>query len=747
MNGIRSVAGAHLEERQVMIRSLKLADIVCAALLLMPALTMNIFAAEQLAGPANDPPQARRDAEPLVVEQAGAKSSESNTVAVAKSAELPGNQKAVFDLGEIVVTGLREGSALYNLSAINAREMRERDDKTLPDAVNHLPGVSVSRTGARNEGMINVRGFDLRQVPVFVDGIPRYVPYDGYADVNQFGVFGNSEVTVEKGFTSILYGPNTLGGAINVVTLRPTKPFEGAVGAGTEMDSHGKFPMAYEYLNAGGKDKYFYYQGNASCLNQKYTPLSHDFEPAQGDDGGKDRRANSYDSSLQYMGRVGFTPNDFDEYVLTYSGLDSSKGVPPYAGPYVAPPNKSPNQQLRYWQWPAWDMNSVYFNSKTRLSDTLVLKLRAFADQYRNSLNSYDDDLYRKMSKPSAFASAYDDDSYGGTLELDYDVTAVSVLKSALIYRDDIHRESGNQLPSAATWPRRLFEDYTLSLGSEYTHTLWERLEASAGVRYDFRDTLTAENQNLYSAATDSFGQFDKSDLGAWNYQLGLSYSIVKDTSVYGTYSRSTRLPTIKDLYSYRLGTAIPNPELDPEKSDNFQVGIKGKPCDMLDLETAGFYYDIHDLMQNNVAITPNQMQNIGHARTVGWEIGAVLHPIEVVDVGATYTLLNRKNLSEPAMELTDTPDNKLEAFLAYRPVRKLEIRPGLDCESGRYTSSDGLRQTDSFVIFNLMVQYELITDMKLQVALNNIADKLYAYQEGYPEAGRTLSMSANYKF
>ncbi len=34
--------------------------------------------------------------------------------------------------------------------------------------------------------MINVRGYDVRQVPLYIDGIPVYVPYDGYVDFSRF---------------------------------------------------------------------------------------------------------------------------------------------------------------------------------------------------------------------------------------------------------------------------------------------------------------------------------------------------------------------------------------------------------------------------------------------------------------------------------------------------------------------------------------------------------------------------------
>ena len=66
--------------------------------------------------------------------------------------------------------------------------MRQRNADTVADAVRLLPGATLSRNN-RNEEMIYLRGFDPRQVPVFVDGVPLYVPYDGYVDFGRFTTF------------------------------------------------------------------------------------------------------------------------------------------------------------------------------------------------------------------------------------------------------------------------------------------------------------------------------------------------------------------------------------------------------------------------------------------------------------------------------------------------------------------------------------------------------------------------------
>ena len=49
------------------------------------------------------------------------------------------------------------------------------------------------------------------------------MPYDGYVDPGRFTTFDLAEVNVTKGYTSLLYGPNAMGGAINLISRKPVK--------------------------------------------------------------------------------------------------------------------------------------------------------------------------------------------------------------------------------------------------------------------------------------------------------------------------------------------------------------------------------------------------------------------------------------------------------------------------------------------------------------------------------------------
>lgn len=120
-----------------------------------------------------------------------------------------------FELGTVTVHATRpqvgEIGEDQTASVVTRDEMKKFNRDNVGDALGLLSGITVSNM-SKNEKRIYVRGFDARQVGLFIDGIPVYVPYDGSVDLNRFTTADLAAIQVAKGFSSIAYGPNTLGG-------------------------------------------------------------------------------------------------------------------------------------------------------------------------------------------------------------------------------------------------------------------------------------------------------------------------------------------------------------------------------------------------------------------------------------------------------------------------------------------------------------------------------------------------------
>ncbi len=632
----------------------------------------------------------------------------------------------VFQLGTVTVVGNALTGSHGDESTISAKQLEAFNRDTLGSAVALVPGMSVSHN-TRNEDIISLRGFDVRQVPLFIDGVPTYVPYDGYVDFGRFTTFDLSEVRVAKGAASLLYGPNTLGGAINLVTRKPTKPFEGDVRLGMGSGSEKRAAA-----NLGGNGGMFYYQVSASYLDADTFPLSKDFKPVATENGGN--RENAYRTDKKLSLKVGLTPNATDEYAIGYVKQEGQKGNPPYAGTV-------PGSGIRYWQWPYWDVESAYALARVALGKNFALKARIYDDKYRNSILAFTDGSYSKQLNNTSFPSWYDDGSRGASLELASYILDNHDLRLAYHYKEDRHKESNpNILPKD-------FRDVTTSLALEDAIKLGSRWQLRLGAGHDERDTRQADTYKLGDTAKNNW-------LGELTYQLA------DNTALYTSATRKSRFPTIKDRYSFRLGTALYNPDLRPETATNLEIGVKAKPWQGGTVQAAVFHSRIEDLMQSVVVpaakqcpsgptpnVTCSQLQNIGNARHDGLEL-SLTQQSGAWSGGVNYTYLQRLNLSSGSIPLTDTPHHKLFAYARWQPTDAWEAQVTLDAEDGRTVAyGSGYTRLGGFQLLGLKGIWKATKDVSLEAGVNNLLDQNYELQDGYPMPGRLWFANVKYRF
>jgi iron complex outermembrane recepter protein len=637
----------------------------------------------------------------------------------------------IFTLGEVVVTGDKSKSIGGSISAQKLQDFAKND---VAKALNMLPGVSLSAVGPRNEAMVYIRGFDLRQVPLLIDGIPVYVPYDGYVDLGRFTTFDLAEVNVSKGYTSVIYGPNALGGAINLISRRPVKRFE-------LNGASGWLSGGYRTnINIGSNWGKFYIQAGASKLHRDSFPLSNDFTGVKAEEGGS--RNNAYSSDEKYNIKVGFTPNSRSEYAVSYIYQHGKKGSPVYAGMDTL---NSLYKNPRYWQWPYWDKQSLYFISNTAIDSNQYIKTRLYYDQFKNQLNSYDDATYATISRPYAFKSIYDDYTFGGIAEYGINLLqSRDVVKTTLQYKQDVHREHNEGEPE------RTMSDKTFTAGFENEFRIIPSLTLLTGFSFNSRASIKAQN---YNSTTKEITDYPLNDNNAINVQGGLIYKLNAVNSLNLAVARKTRFATTKDRYSYRLGTGIPNPDLQAEYSLNYELGYAGTFNNKLRVQAAAFYSKIHNtiLSVSNVYFDAtrnawqSQLQNVGESKYLGAEAGLEYQVLQSFKAGINYTFVKRNNLTNPTIKFTDVPKNKLFGFLQYQLRNRFTVQANTEYNSKRYSTTYGV-SAGSFMLLNASATVNIWRYFSIEAGVNNIADKNYTLVEGYPETGRNYFANLVYR-
>jgi iron complex outermembrane receptor protein len=653
----------------------------------------------------------------------------------------------VFTLGEVEVRDKSEKIKNTTVEKITSEEMEQFNRYRITDALDLIPGATISGgAGQRNEKSVSIRGFDVRQVPVFLDGIPVYVPADRSFDFNRFTTFDLSEIVVSKGFTSVLYGPNTLGGAINMVTKRPSKAFESTVGAGYSTGN-----TYYGYANVGTNQKKWYFQAGASYFNTDFFPMSNDYTPTIRQGGGRRIQSDSTDNKVSF--KVALTPAESHEYAFGFSKQQGEKGGPPNTRPVI-------NYNTSYWTWPKWDKTSYYIASNTPLGSKSYVKTRLYYDKFENWLDMFTSNTYETYNTRQGERSYYDDNTVGGTIEAGTTLIPRNNIKAAFHYKRDTHDERNRMGTTTianryAPEPWQRTSDRTMSAGVEDTIDITKKLYAIAGVSYDINDGLRATEWNPANYGPVGWHHFKTGSESAWNPQLGLFYRLSDAGKIHASVARKTRFPSMKDKFNGGFGTRLENPDLKPEKAINYEVGYDDVYFNKLKFKTNLFHNDISDAIQNvAVAGGMTQNQNIGKVKQYGLELEGFLSITNNLECGANYTYINRTNETDvdrnnpKYIRLTDVPAHKAFTYVKYMtPLKGLSVQGSADYNSSRTNSTDGVYDSGASSRVNMKLSYIIKEGLTVEAGINNLLDRYYMYTDGYPEPGRTWFANLTYKF
>jgi iron complex outermembrane receptor protein len=689
-----------------------------------------------------------------------------STIAVA-AGQAQAADSDVYTLGELQVTAQSRAGEAIGGSVITGETLKTYNRQTVDQALALIPGANASNTGgSRNERLIYVRGFDRFQTTLSIDGVRVFLPADNRIDFARFLTADLAEIQVSKGYVSVLDGPGGLGGAVNLVTVKPSRAFEGEMQGALFLNRRGDDEAYLLSGRVGGKTGNFYWQASGAYNDRDHFTLSKKFKPTTLEDGGT--RGNSQSNDWRINLKAGWQPNDTDEYSINYTKSEGEKN---------APYSVRDTANTRFWSWPYWDIESVAFLSRTRLNEDLTLKTRLYRNSFDNLLSAFDTAAQTSQTLPRAFNSFYDDHATGGNVELDWAINETSQLKGVFYARQDVHHEhqdgftrtppTGNPSVNAPySEPRQTNNEYTYSVAGEYTTALGEAVELVVGASYDWTDLKTANDVNVVVTGTTiansviSFApvNYPLKDNQAFNGQAALLWRVNDDTRAHVSISSRARFPTVFERFSSRMGTAIPNPDVKEERATSFEVGADTNLAPGVKLTGAVFYSDLKDaLIQIPVLVpgfgTVNQTKNAADGEYYGFEASLAAEVTDTLDVGGNVTYIHRK-LTDPtnaAFRPQGVPDWKAFADLNWRPTPKLTIRPNIEYADQRWTVTTTapltFYKTGSYLLANLSADYEVVENVIATVAVQNLADQDYQLTDGFPEAGRSFYVGVRAKF
>jgi iron complex outermembrane receptor protein len=702
---------------------------------------------------------------------------------------------SAFNLGRVEVTVTASATTPSPVAdSIGQTQIAQLDLVNAAKALDYLPGVSIQHISAnRNEAGIMVRGFSTRgQVPLYVDGIPISVPYDGYVDFNRFLTSDVSELQVARGYSSPLLGPNALGGSINMVTEEPVEKFDADALIGT-----GSGDALLSSLRLGSRWRRFFFQGSLDWLQADYIPLSGNFSVYQyknlPDILMTGRLNNSWSRDERFTGRIGWTPRNGDEYVFSYINLKGQKGVPLYQGADTAATFRN------FWDWPYWNMGNYYFHSNTRIGENDAIKFRAFYTQFRNAIDMYSTDTYTLMNTWNAEHSMYNEHNDGFSTEYTTHAVSRNAVSASFFFKNDTHTEQGIY-PGIAPFP--LVEpvlqdsDRQASIGVQDVIRASTRLSITGGFSADHFDGIQGQAYNSAMTALLPFTciaspqntSFSGCTAHVWNYnpQVAASYKVGESGNAFVTFADRGRFPMLKDIYSAGLGSGLPNPNLRPEHARNWNLGYSHLIGAKTLVELVLFRSDLRDAIESvyvtdpggsslATAFCPNsriigfcsEMANIGNEVHQGVEFEVRSTPLTRLTVNASYSYLNRNisydftslaNVSAPNTSITILPTLPKNKFIGTATVRlprnilaivNERYESGLTLQDTTYatTSPLFLPHSESYATTDLIAMVPLPRGTSAQAGVKNVFDRSYYYTAGYPEVGRNWFINLRFHF
>jgi iron complex outermembrane receptor protein len=688
--------------------------------------------------------------QPIIKQKSSAKKSNATNASsssdeAGEGAGAEGDGKpAIFTLGQLNMIG---GSTISN------EAMWTFNTVTLDQAAALAPGVSMANYGgSRNERDVMVRGFDRWRVPLTMDGVRIYLPADNRLDMNRFLTPDLAEIQIEKGYVSVLNGPGGMGGAINLVSRKPTKALESEARVGTVFDGDLTTRNAVSgYGMVGTRKDEGYAQVSGTIVKQDHWNLSNDFVPTSFEDGGV--RDGSDTKDWRINAKVGFTPNETDEYAISVTSQEGEKGAPIHT-----------EGGTRYWTWPSWDVTSLAGFTHTKIGEASYLKTNAYYNMLSNSLRSFDDNTYTAQTRRYAFDSWYDDYAYGGMAELGTNLIPMNTLKVAAHYRLDNHKERNNNQPtssSAFLEPWQETEERTWSLAAENTFHATKWFDIVGGVSRDFADLLQAQE---WDSTNKAIYQYPTGKGRSWNWQSAAIMRYSNDGKVYASVSDRTRFPNLFERFSTRFGTAEPNPDLEAEEATNYEIGWSDTFNRRLKLSSSIFYTQIDNAIQSVVVdsymdggnlVQVTQNQNVGDGTHKGFELSADYDLMPGLRVGGNYTYLKRniRDPLRPDLKPVDTPEHEGFVYLAWDAMRDLTITPSVELASDRWNletvGADANRyiKVGSYALLNLNVEYRVNEIFTASVGGRNLTDENYMLAEGFPEPGRQFFANVRAKY
>ena len=603
-------------------------------------------------------------------------------VAFAQAAHRPA------DLDRVVVTGTRTAitvdDSLAAVEVIDRTQIERSQAHSLPDLLRGRAGITVGNQGGLGkQTSVFVRGGESNHALVLVDGVRIGNANFDLAAFQDLPLEMIDRIEIVRGPRSSLYGSDAIGGVIQVFTRRDRGGYAPRFHAGG--GSHGLREIGGGFGGGGERGWFGIDLGHQSSDGiDACSGSSILFRGCFAEEPDVDGYEND---ALSLRGGIAINDQvDAQAFALRARGRNEFDG---YADAFFQSPNVS-------------DTLQQVLGAKLHYRPTARLDLQLSVG--RNDDESEDS---RDGSEAYGFFHSTRDVA---TLQGDFGIA------------------EGQLLTLGADWMR----DY---VDSDVEYTTTRRRNHAAFAQY--QGSFGRHDVQL-SARHDDNEQFGEHTTGSIAYGLGLPHGL-RATASAGT---AFKAPTFADLYFPPFfGMATANPDLRPETSTSYEIGLAQKR-ERWHWAANAYQTQVEDLITLDAFFVP---QNLDKARITGgefvagvdiagWNIDAALSYVEPRDVSGDNKgkLLPRRARSGGRIDV-DRAFGDLRIGLTW-----IASGPRFDDAANRY-------RLDGYATLDLRAEYALSPAWTLQARVGNVGDREYQTVEFFNQPGREYSVMLRY--
>ncbi len=598
---------------------------------------------------------------------------------------------------------------------ITLPRLRESNGSTVGQVMESVGSVYFkSYDGIAGTQLASIRGSNVDQVVVMLDGLRLNTAQGGGVDLNLIPVSAVEKIEVVRGGHSALVGSDAIGGAIQLVSNESIGLKGFSYGTNTTVGSFGA-----KTLNLFGSQKI----GLLSAfVNYSRVQSDGNFTyKAPGTAVKATRENNDYQGDNLFLKTIAdLSPNH--KFHVIFHNLQAEKGNAGSVNlnPFDNQPMLTPHARARV------DRRLLSLKSENQLADRFRLEGQTFYQAY--------DYHYKDPGGWTPTDDKHENSAFGLNLQGQFQLNKTISLTSGAEIRQDRLKSTKFKVDD-----RNIQSFYgqaeirlPISLFSLPMH--WTTIPA---IRWD-----------NYSDVGDQFSP-----------KLGMLITTGQATSLgfRGNIGNSYRVPTFDDLYWPDEIWVKGNPALKPETSTSYDLGIflSKKSSSCVQIEASYFNSSIDDLISWAAdSLNIWQPMNIGKANINGIETGLKIGlPANIIHLDIFYTWMNATDQTPNSVNrgkrLIYRPDNKLDILIGSK-FAFFSANLNYSRVSKRYISTDNSQALSNYRLLNGNIGFifpfaGFTFDTRLQI-LNMLNKSVYLY-DGYPLPGREFRVSLGIRY